>query len=358
MTFRTLLPGLAISPLAHAVLDDSYQMQWCNRAWQELCARNPMSGESWFDQIEAESLRAELPFIAQLQTGARSHYSCISSLRRADENVHVRLEVTRIDDESILACAVPVSVVETSRLPSADNRTQVDDYALAAAISHDFRQHVRLVSAYLSFVERQGAGLQLHDKLRNHVQTAAHHAMRLQGLITDLVRWLRLPSEPLTVGVCAVADLWNHAQQQEAEVILRTQAEVTADDFLPTVMGDEKFLCEVLLQILHNALHYHGPGTPRIHLCAKQEDAHWLLTVTDDGPGLTLTDCQRVGGLFQRMHPWEEVPGNGMGLALAKRMLALHHGTLEISSQHPEKGCRVQVRLPTRSCTMQECIKS
>ena len=346
MTFSTLLPGLAISPLAHAVLDESYQMQWSNHAWQELCARKPSSGESWFDQVDEQSLRAELPFIAQLQTGARSHYSCISSLRRASEAVSVRLEITRIDDESVLACAVPVSNMETSLLANPTNRTQIDDYTLASAISHDFRQHVRLVSAYLSFVERQGTGPLLDDKLRNHVQTAAHHAMRLQGLISDLVRWLRLPSEPLTMIPCTVADLWTHAQRQEAEMILRTQAQVTADSFLPMVMGDEKFLTEVFLQILRNALRYHGPGVPRIHLGAHQEDAHWLLTITDDGPGLTPSDCQRVGGLFQRMHPWEEVPGNGMGLAISKRILALHHGSLEISSPNPEKGCTVQVRLP------------
>lgn len=346
MSLSTLLPGLAASPLAHAVLDEAYQMQWSNRAWQELCARQPSSGESWFDQVEAESLRAELPFIAQLQTGAVSHYSCLSSLRRASETVNVRLEITRIDDGAVLACAVPVASAETSQLPSAANRSQIDDYALASAFSHDFRQHVRLVSAYLSFVERQGADLPFDDKLRQHVQTAAHHAMRLQGLITDLVRWLRLPSEPLTISVCAVADLWDHAQKQDAELILRTQAQVTADAFLPIVMGDEKFLTEVFLQILRNALCYHGPGAPRIHLRAQQQDAYWVLTITDDGPGLTPTDCQRVGGLFQRMHPWEEVPGNGMGLALAKRMLALHYGTLELTSQHPEKGCTVQVRLP------------
>lgn len=362
MPLPALIPGLSCSPLPHALLDEAYQMQWVNPAWLRLCARQPAVGESWFDQIDAAGLGAELPLIAKLQAGELTAYDCSSRLRTADGFVAVRLHVARLAPDTLLVAALDepaTAAAQPAALAHSDPAggvTAADTAILASAISHDFRQHLRLITSYLSLIERQG-GAALDAKLRHHLQTVEHHAGRLQGLIVDLVQWLRLDQAPLVSEPCAVAELWQEAQRRAADLPQAAAARITADADLPVIAGDRALLGEALGRLLRNALQYHGPGDAQVHLAVRREGAGWCLSLSDDGPGLTAVECARVVGLFQRLHSWEQVPGNGMGLPLVQRILARHGGSLELlpvvraaassgSGETPARGCTVQVRLP------------
>ena len=364
MPLTALIPGLSCSPLPHALLDEAYQMQWVNPAWLRLCTRQPALGESWFDQIDAAVLSAELPLIAKLQAGELAAYDCASRLRTADGFVAVRLHVERLAPATLLVTVLARNDRQTAAAqpapPAASGPTggvsAADTAILASAISHDFRQHLRLITSYLSLIERQG-GAGLEAKVRHHLQTVEHHALRLQGLIVDLVQWLRLDQVPLANEPCPVAELWQEAQRRATDLPQAAAARITADADLPVITGDRALLGEALGRLLRNALQYHGPGAAQVHLAARRDGAGWCFALSDDGPGLTAVECTRVVGLFQRLHSWEQVPGNGMGLPLVQRILVRHGGSLELQPMVRDaapsgagapaaRGCTVQVRLP------------
>ena len=336
------------SPAPHALLNATYHLIATNDAWDHLCRRHPLSGESWFDQISEKNLAEELPLIARLQAGELAAYTCFSRLRCDTGDQPVQLSVIRLADGQVVVSAIAIMVAEPTvspGTPSSAERTAAEDQALAAAISHDFRQHLRLVTSYLSLIERQG-GERLDERVRGHLKIAADHATRLQGLILDLVRWLRLASDPVARSPCAIERAWNAALESEAALIERTGAIIRQESELPEVIADPTLLTQILVQLLRNALLYHGSGAPTVKLRVDTIAHGWRIVVSDDGPGIAETDLPRARGLFQRLHAWEQIPGNGMGLPLAERMVSRLGGTMNVALTGPDGGCTVIVLLP------------
>lgn len=351
MPFTDLIPGLSSSPVPHALLDATHHLRWTNSAWNHLCAREARSGDSWFDQVDDAALRDELPHIASMQAGIINTYTCASRLRAAvGMTIPVTLKVVQIEPELILVTALhngsasdPVLCPLSTPPPAASANSE--DKALVATLSHDFRQHLRMVTSYLSLAQRQGSAT-LDEKIVGYLQTAQEHAIRLQSLIADLVHWLRLGSEPMTHESCSIAELWNEAQQQESPLIVNLHAQITQDGNLPDITGDRKLLGEAFAHLLRNALLYHGPGVPHITLSVRRESSFWCVSIHDDGQGMTAAECRLAGGLFHRLHTWEEIPGNGMGLPITLRIITRHGGGVTIIPADESSGCTVQVRIP------------
>ena len=349
-----LVPGLSVSPLAQALLDASHTLRWANPAWNALCQRQATAGELWLDQVDEASLREELPYLAGLMAGTTDVYRCASRLYvglPTDPGVQrptisVVLEVRRLAPEVVLVAAF-IAVSEPNRAPqyAATGVQRDDEVTLAAVIGHDFRQHVRLITAYVSLIERQAVP-DLTPPLRKHMQTIEHQAMRLQGLFVDLVRWLRIGHEMKVHSPCCIAELWHAAQADQAALLHARQTFITHDEHLPTLLVDPELLVIVFIELLRNAVLYHGDGIPRVHLSAVQEGTRWCLTITDQGPGMSAAECLRAAKLFQRFHSWEHIPGNGMGLAIVQRIIIQHGGEMSLRSKPAINGCQVQIRLP------------
>ncbi len=350
-----LIPGLDVSPLAQALLDASHTLRWVNSAWTALCQRHPATGELWPDQVDEASLREELPHLADLIAGTIEAYSCMSRLyvgSRTDASVHrptisVVLQVRRLAPELILVAAF-IAASEPHRVPLHALTSQIqydDEVNLAAVVGHDFRQHARLITAYVSLIKRQTEP-GLTPQMRKHVTTIEHHAMRLNGLFVDLVRWLRLGHETKVRLPCRITELWHAAQADQASLLSARPAFITHDEQLPTLLGDPELLVVVFIELLRNAVLYHGEKIPRVHLSAMKEDTLWCLLISDQGPGMSAAECMRAPKLFQRFHNWEHIPGNGMGLAIVHKIIVQHGGDLSLRSRPGISGCQVQVRLP------------
>jgi signal transduction histidine kinase len=90
--------------------------------------------------------------------------------------------------------------------------------------------------------------------------------------------------------------------------------------------------------LVGNAIKYHNGEVPRVHVsAAKNEEAKWVFSVRDNGPGMDSQDLSRILGRFQRPHKRVETAGSGMGLAICHRIVERHGGTLSVESQ-PGRG--------------------
>jgi light-regulated signal transduction histidine kinase (bacteriophytochrome) len=123
-----------------------------------------------------------------------------------------------------------------------------------------------------------------------------------------------------------------------------TSAEVTYDP-LPTVWGDASQLAQVFQNLIGNALKFHGPEPPRIHISAENRDADWRFAVRDNGIGLDPQYADRIFVIFQRLHTHAEYPGAGMGLAISKKIVERHGGSIWVESE-PGKGCAFYFTIP------------
>lgn len=125
---------------------------------------------------------------------------------------------------------------------------------------------------------------------------------------------------------------------READLSLEVQVDVP-------VQIDEGYLILMLEELLDNAFKFSDPGTVVQVKCESVEDAFLNLTIVDHGRGMTAEQISQVGAYVQFERRRYEQQGQGLGLAIVRRIVELHGGKLAIESV-PGQGTTVRVTLP------------
>ena len=84
--------------------------------------------------------------------------------------------------------------------------------------------------------------------------------------------------------------------------------------------------------LIGNAIKFRGPRTLRIEVGARSQDDRWVIDVRDNGIGMELRHAERIFQMFQRLHERDRYDGNGIGLAIVKRIVELHGGSIWVES--------------------------
>jgi light-regulated signal transduction histidine kinase (bacteriophytochrome) len=116
--------------------------------------------------------------------------------------------------------------------------------------------------------------------------------------------------------------------------VIEDSGALVTHDRLPAVLADETQLIQLFQNLVGNAIKYQNPGTPRIHISARQNDDKKLeFSVKDNGLGIEPRYFERIFGMFQRLHKREEFAGTGIGLAICKKIVERHGGSISVRSQ-------------------------
>jgi light-regulated signal transduction histidine kinase (bacteriophytochrome) len=105
-------------------------------------------------------------------------------------------------------------------------------------------------------------------------------------------------------------------------------------DPLPTVLADKAQLTQLFQNLIGNAIKYRSSAVPQVHIsAAKDQTNNWTFSVQDNGLGIDPQYFDRIFGMFQRLHNREEFAGTGIGLAVCKKIVERHGGTISVESQ-------------------------
>jgi light-regulated signal transduction histidine kinase (bacteriophytochrome) len=167
------------------------------------------------------------------------------------------------------------------------------------------------------------------------ISFAVDGASRMQRLIKDLLAYSRVG-----VGTKAkdLLDTSSEEALQQALINLRgaveeSGAQVTHDP-LPIVVADEMQLIQLFQNLVGNAIKYQNPGIPRVHISATRNgEKRWTFSVRDNGLGIDSQYFEKIFGMFQRLHKREEFEGTGVGLAICKKIVERHGGSISVESQ-------------------------
>ncbi len=227
-----------------------------------------------------------------------------------------------------------------------DRNEELGQFAYVA--SHDLQEPLRMVTSFLQLLQRRYAG-QLDDTAGQYIGFAVDGARRMQQLIQDLLAYSRVGTrgEPLEpVDTQAVVE---EVVRDLGPMIAEAGATVEAAG-LPTLPADHTQLHQLFLNLVANALKFRHPDrAPAVRISAakgrERGRAVWRFQVEDNGIGLDEKYADRVFQIFQRLHTRGEYEGTGIGLAISKKIVERHDGSIGYTSE-PGNGATFVFSLP------------
>ena len=225
---------------------------------------------------------------------------------------------------------------------------------LVANISHDLRTPLTSLRGFLETLSLKRSTLSVADRQR-YLDGAIRQADRLNRLVGDLFELARLESgtQEMEIESLALAELAQDAVQQfrlqARERGVDLQVRVPAGPAM--VEGDMGLLARVLDNLIDNGLQ-HTPDGGRVTL-GLRETPQWIsVEVADTGCGIRPEDLPHIFDRFFRDQERDLVGDHaGLGLAISKRIVELHGGTINVESQL-EQGTKFRVTLPARDSAM------
>ena len=220
---------------------------------------------------------------------------------------------------------------------------ELDQFTFASA--HDLREPLRQIISYLSLVARRMGG-SMDAETHEFMSFALEGAHRIDSLTSDLAEYVSVGRSGLPLRPLALAEVIGRARQTLAAQIALADARIDVLTPLPTVIGDRDDLTLLFTHLLSNALKFQKPGRPpHIEISADAEGNGWVVMVRDFGIGLDIRYSERIFQIFRRLHTRETYPGNGVGLAICKKVIDRHGGRIWLESA-PNQGTAVFFNLP------------
>jgi PAS domain S-box-containing protein len=241
----------------------------------------------------------------------------------------------------------------------ARSNSELEQFAYVA--SHDLQEPLRKIQAFSSRL-RDRWGEQLGEQGADYLNRVENAAARMQVLIEDLLAYSRVTSKakpfvPVDLSEVAVGVL----SDLEAR-IERLNARVEVGP-LPQLAADPTQMRQLLQNLIGNALKFHRKdSTPVVRLYAETPeqaaapDAGNLaadfcrIRVVDNGIGFDPKHATKIFQVFQRLHSRNEYQGSGIGLAVCKKIVDRHGGTIEALSS-PGQGATFVVTLPLKQAS-------
>jgi signal transduction histidine kinase len=220
----------------------------------------------------------------------------------------------------------------------------------AYVASHDLQEPLRKI---LSFGERLGtaAGPTLVGDARQHLDRMLGAATRMRTLINDLLAYSQVTTR---VHPFESTDLSRVAKEVIADLetaIADAGGRVEVGE-LPVIEADALQMRQLLQNLLGNALKYRKTSEPLVVKLASSSDGgyHCALTVTDNGIGFSPEYAEKIFKMFERLHGRMEYEGSGIGLAICRKIVERHGGTIAATGS-AGKGATFTVTLPVTQDT-------
>ncbi|MDB5181928.1 MAG: chemotaxis protein methyltransferase CheR [Candidatus Saccharibacteria bacterium] len=207
---------------------------------------------------------------------------------------------------------------------------ELEDFAYVA--SHDLQEPLRKIAAFSNLLEEDFKD-DLPAEAQAYLSGIHKSSGRMRTLISDLLTYSRVTTQARPFETIDLSQLAHEALEDLQARVDETGAKVVIDA-LGSIEGDPLQLRLLLQNLVSNALKYTRPGVkPVIHVSSSVKDERLTLKVKDNGIGFDVQYLDRIFTIFQRLHGKNEYEGTGVGLAISKKIIDRHKGTITAKSK-------------------------
>lgn len=279
-------------------------------------------------------------YVARVARGESRGELFETDLAEADQVAHTLVEVVQRVEAN------------QTKLAEAERELQVaqkdlDEYTYA--ISHDLKEPLRGIEGFSKLLSEQHRA-KLDDNGRYYVDTIRNSALRMQQLISDLLKFSRLAHQKQPLAPVGLNLMLMHVRLNLQFALDQKNAQLHVNH-LPTVMCDATAMAEVFHNLISNAVKYNDKTMPVIEIGCdekpnpKTRQIEYEFYIHDNGPGIKREYFEKVFQIFQRLH--RDDSGTGLGLTIARRIVEWHGGRIWLESEEGQ-GTTFFFTLPKR----------
>ena len=206
----------------------------------------------------------------------------------------------------------------------ARSNAELEQFANVA--SHDLQEPLRMVSTYTQLLAEKYSG-KLDEKADRYIHYAVDGAHRMGTLIRDLLELSRVGRAETGLQRIDSGEVFKEVVNSLQIAIDETGSVITCGA-LPVVMARGVQLRQLFQNLIGNAIKFHDGKPPVIEVSAEKKDSEWVFSIIDNGISIAPENAQKIFVIFQRLHTRAEYPGNGIGLAICKKIVEQNGGTI------------------------------
>ena len=243
-----------------------------------------------------------------------------------------------LDKEKHLTEELKISNIELMEVQDELNDTikqlelsnrELEHFAYIA--SHDLREPLRMITSFLQLLERR-----YNDKLdqdaNEFIGFAVDGAKRLDHMINDLLRYSKITSQNREITPVNLENVLEEVLTN-LKVPIEENKAIIAYDTLPVINGDEQLFVRLFQNLIGNAIKYRSQEHPNIHISGVKEKNQYLISIKDNGIGISPDYLDQIFTIFKRLHTHDEYEGTGIGLAIAQKIVNQQGGQIWAESE-------------------------
>jgi PAS domain S-box-containing protein len=319
--------------------------------------------ESWLYRSSRCETSGQSPFILCTAQDISDRIEAEEKLRLAHRELEKRV-ARRTRDLSSTNAALRAEVAERQRAEAElrdfairlkDSNQELQDFASIA--SHDLQEPLRKVRSFGDRLLHQHSA-SLNDAGRDYLMRMLNSTTRMQTLIDDLLSYSRVTTKARPFRQTNLQTVLSEVLSDLEVRIEQTCGTVVVGE-LPEIDADATQMRQVFQNLIGNALKFHQQDVaPVVNIQARPlhnesgDILSWQMEIADNGIGFDEKYLDRIFTIFQRLHGRDQYEGTGIGLAVTKKIIERHHGTITAHST-PGQGATFIITLPARIQTDQ-----
>ncbi len=214
------------------------------------------------------------------------------------------------------------------------SNAELEQFAFVA--SHDLQEPLRMITSFLAQIEKKYSE-KLDEKGKKYIYFATDGAKRMRQIILDLLEFSRVGREDFERETINLNILMDEVIALNKKLAQESNTRFEYDN-LPKIVAARSSMYQLFQNLIHNAIKYKKTDEhPVIKISGDEDKNYWYVRVEDNGIGISEEYYDKIFNIFQRLHNKDEFSGTGMGLAICKKIVEEHGGTISVESE-PDKG--------------------